>query len=365
LGNCQLTWRTRKRQLDQNRQFIYFALCDLRRIVIVKCDLTKLPPTAARTDFLPLLRNHHHSTPSEGFTALVRLLRAGMVRLGYSDSGLPTITINNQTLALTERIAKGGHSFVYATQYQGQRVAVKVSSGSALVAEFDVLKDLKNNNITMVPRPILFDASDPTKLVMTFCGVDRFADLAITETKAIADWLQIGVKLVRLMEKVHALGIVHRDIRPENITTTDGTQFFIVDWGLAGKSGEVLSNVVGVEVYQSTAYLQAFQKPKPHYGFGAIDDLESIAYTIAASYAGMPRRVASDVLTERTISFDQGAPKQLLEYVTAVRQGKSYSELCAILGSPSNEVPCGVTTTRGHSCTQLKGKCRFHDKKNK
>jgi len=289
-----------------------------------------------------------------------------MVRLGYSDSGLPSISINNQKLALTERIAKGGHSFVYTTYYQGQKVAVKVSSNSAinLVAEFGVLKKLKDNNITMVPRPILFHESDPTKLVMSFCGVDRFADLAITETKAITDWLQIGVKLVRLMEKVHVLGIVHRDIRPENITTTDGKQFFIVDWGLAGKSGELLPNVVGVAAYQSTAYLQAIQEPEPHaYAFKAIDDLESIAYTIAASYAGMPRRVARDVLADRAISFDQGAPKQLLDYVTAVRQGKSYDDLCTILGSPSNEVPCGVTTTRGHPCTQLQGKCRFHEKR--
>lgn len=361
--------RTRACQLDQGRQFIYFSLCDLRRIVIVKCDLTKYPITATCTDYLQLLRKHRHRLPTEGFTALVRLLGASMAQLGYSDSGLPSMSINNQVIAVTERIAKGGHSFVYAATYhQGQKVAVKVLSSSIVknfVAEYEVLEWLASNNIPMVPRAILFD-EDLTKLVMSFCGVDRLADVAINESKSISDWLQIGVKLTRIMKKVHKLGIVHRDLRPENITTPDGKEFYIVDWGLAGSSGEVLPQVVGVAAYQSTAYLRAMREPKPCcYAFKAVDDLESIAYTIAAAHAGIPRRARKDILLDRAVNFEQTAPKQLLDYVNAVRAGKSYDVLCAILDSPSNEVPCGVTTTRGNACTQLKGKCRFHEKKNK
>lgn len=358
--------RTRLRQ-PQRRPFIFFAICDLRHIAIVKCNLEVVPLTATRTDFLPLLAEHHLPTPPEGFTALVRLLHAGMANLGYSDSGLPSYTIKDQNIALTERIAKGGHSYVYTAQYQGHKVAVKISIKSDVTfdAEQNVLSKLGRHNVPMIPRPILFDEADPTKLVMSYCGVDRLADVATNETKTIVDWLQIGVKLTRVMEKVHVLGIVHRDIRPENITTTDGKEFFIVDWGLAGKNGDVLPHVVGVAAYQSSAYVQAMQAPEPRsYAFKAIDDLESIAYTIAEACAGMPRR-RNISLANRTISFEQGAPKQLQDYVTAVRGGKSYGELCAILGSSSNEVLCGVTTTRGNPCTQLKGKCRFHEKKNK
>lgn len=82
--------KTREHQINQKRQFMYVALCDLQRIVIVKLALTASPKSATRTDFLPLLlkRRIVWPAPTEGFTALVRLLHASMAQLGYSGSGL-------------------------------------------------------------------------------------------------------------------------------------------------------------------------------------------------------------------------------------------------------------------------------------
>jgi serine/threonine protein kinase len=91
------------------------------------------------------------------------------------------------------------------------------------------------------------------------------------------------LELLKIMEGIHAAGIVHQDLKPHNIMRKDG-KLFIIDFGLArqlstdkSKSPYVIKGFIGTPRYASVRAHNMFEQGKK-------DDLESLFYNIAYFY---------------------------------------------------------------------------------
>lgn len=97
--------------------------------------------------------------------------------------------------------------------------------------------------------------------------------------------LECGAQMLRLLKHCHERGIVHRDIKPDNIMHGRGEhkgRLFLVDFGLAkrlqGADGAHVPLVRNKKLTGSAGYCSVFT----HQGLSQSyrDDLESLAYTL-------------------------------------------------------------------------------------
>lgn len=152
-------------------------------------------------------------------------------------------------------LGRGGMSVVYAAYDPelDRRVALKVVRADQLSAthrarlhrEAQALARLSHPNVVTV-----FDVGD--------LSTDTFVAIELVDGESLRDWLKIPrtwreiVKVVlaagRGLAAAHAAGIVHRDVKPDNIMIAPSGAVKLVDFGLARDlgdrtmdSGEVLS----------------------------------------------------------------------------------------------------------------------------
>lgn len=97
--------------------------------------------------------------------------------------------------------------------------------------------------------------------------------------------------LLDCLEKVHEAGVVHRDIRPENILEDADGHLYLIDWGfaLATRDRDLEPPpFAGTFRYGSEAAVRAVQAGKRHQ-YTAVDDLEAFVKTVIAINSGERR----------------------------------------------------------------------------
>lgn len=78
-------------------------------------------------------------------------------------------------------------------------------------------------------------------------------DLSRLEQYSQNDISEMALELLAVMEGMHAKGVVHRDLKPQNLMRK-GNRLYLVDYGLAktGRSGrESVGGFVGTPRYAS------------------------------------------------------------------------------------------------------------------
>ncbi len=199
---------------------------------------------------------------------------------------------------LTE-VGRGGFGTVYqATEGRfGRKVAVKVirdaGVGRDVVARFEreclALGSLSGHpNIVAVYDQGVTDEGD-LYLVMEFLGggsfADRLAEHGVAQPFEVASW---GSALAGALETAHRSGIIHRDVKPENVLFSDYGVPKLVDFGIARMRSayETRAGFVSATLYHAAPEIVAGASVSPS---ADIYSLASALYTMLAGKAPFER----------------------------------------------------------------------------
>ena len=132
-------------------------------------------------------------------------------------------------------IGKGGASVVYKgiNKDNGEKIIIKelkTNNLNKLIREVNILKLCKN-----IPRTIklldFFKNDDNYYLVFPYynCQPTRtiFINFTLVEIKIFM------YKFLQTLDKLHSIGVIHRDLKPGNILVKSCSEFYIIDFGIS------------------------------------------------------------------------------------------------------------------------------------
>ncbi|MGH3247168.1 MAG: protein kinase domain-containing protein [Trebonia sp.] len=145
-----------------------------------------------------------------------------------------------------KHIGAGGNAqvYLYEQNLPRRKVAVKVLNASALseearrrfTAEANVTADLAHRHIVQV-----FDANVTADgrpyIVMPYYPQPNLSVRARRSHFSVADVLRTGIQVGSAVETSHRRGVLHRDIKPQNILTDSYGEPALTDFGIATTKG--------------------------------------------------------------------------------------------------------------------------------
>lgn len=185
-------------------------------------------------------------------------------------------------------LGSGGFADVYLYEEQTPRrmVAIKVLKNptgqeydvDAFRAEIDLMAQLSGHpSIISVFDANIADTGQPY-IVMQFCPLPSLAEQLATGSIDVADALRIGVQLAGAVHTAHMLGIVHHDLKPANVLTTEFGRAVLGDFGIASLVGASSVEVAGVSLPWAAPEVLKGER------ISALADVYSLAATI---YTGL------------------------------------------------------------------------------
>jgi hypothetical protein len=240
-----------------------------------------------------------------------------------------------------QTLGKGGMGTVFeATDLQfGRTVALKEADakGAAAMARFSVealvTANLEHPGIT----PVYERGVGPNgKPFYTMCRIKgRTLTDAIAEAKTVEARLKLLPVVIRVAQTLayaHERGVVHRDIKPDNVIVGRHGETFVLDWGIAKVRGLTSKSEDGA------------LDPKLVHGEAAGADSATRVGSLLGTPAYMaPEQAAGriDEIDERTDVFALGA---LLYHVTAGRPPYAGPTLLSLVEQAMEANPPPVST---------------------
>lgn len=185
---------------------------------------------------------------------------------------------------ILEQIGSGTFGKIYKAENKntGEIVAIKLEKKSENITiknEARIYTYLKN--LSCIPKIKTFGIDGKYNfLVIDMLDISLFDLIKERGNLALEQVLNIGEKLIKILQTIHDAGIIHRDIKPENFMFK-GNEIKIIDFGLSkkyingGKHIKLENNksIVGTPYFISTN-VHAGQSPSRR------DDMESIGYIL-------------------------------------------------------------------------------------
>ena len=109
---------------------------------------------------------------------------------------------------------------------------------SRLLREAQIVARFQSHNIVRVDD--YFEENHTAYMVMEYLTSPTLQNLLLTQRRVLtsAEAIQIGTKLCSALEEIHAAGVLHRDIAPDNIHVGPNGEVKIIDFGSARLSKE-------------------------------------------------------------------------------------------------------------------------------
>jgi serine/threonine protein kinase len=204
-----------------------------------------------------------------------------------------------QRYRLVSRIAVGGMGMVWEGRDEllQRRVAVKqlliqpgLSEAESLLARDRVIREARITARLHHPQAVtLYDVVDEDGspcLIMQFVQSRSLsAVLQDRGTLQLPEVIRIGHDVASALQAAHAVGIVHRDVKPGNVLITDDGSAKLTDFGISHAVGDVTLTSTGM-VSGTPAYLAPEVARGGKSSFAA--DVFSLGATLYAALEGAP-----------------------------------------------------------------------------
>jgi serine/threonine-protein kinase len=199
---------------------------------------------------------------------------------------------------IDELLGVGGMAEVYAATHvtNGRRAAIKLLRRESLARPNIVYRFLREGYVAnRVNHPgavtILDDgtADDGTPfLVLELLDGKSIGDNVKKDRLPVSDILRIAHDVLDVLAAAHAQGIIHRDIKPDNILRTRAGQVKVLDFGIARLSesqATQLGHIIGTPAYMP---------PEQATGDAVIDARADVWALGATMFALLARRTVHD-----------------------------------------------------------------------
>ena len=234
-------------------------------------------------------------------------------------------------LILKEQLGIGGYGCVFEATYKKYALIVKSSltedKNKYIIEEYKYLKRLQVGSFVGIPKiGDCFVNDGKQSFVMERLGTDLSELRKKTKEKrfSLETTLQIALQVLQILECIHSCGIIHSDIKPENLMTglNDPNTIYLIDYGLAKSylkdgdhiSYEFIGKIGGTRTYNSLRALRGRTLSRR-------DDLESLAYTLIKLRTG---KLPWDDIVRNEAMDEKEKRKPLKE-----QRKKSSKEICA------------------------------------
>lgn len=217
--------------------------------------------------------------------------------------------------ALGRRLGAGGFGAVYEAEDRrlGRWVAVKLMDAAASSPERARREAMAAARLDHPAIVAVFDAGETASaryLVSELVTGRTLAELDAADELSDRDVLRIGLALTGALTHAHARGVVHRDLKPQNVMVPDAAEHDardgrpaakLADFGVAWLSGDAPLTQVG-DIVGTLAYMA------PEQAAGApVDeraDVYSLALVLYEALAGVnPVRAGSPAATVRRVGM--------------------------------------------------------------
>jgi serine/threonine protein kinase len=231
-------------------------------------------------------------------------------RLATDRSGSSQQAVVLGRYRLLERLGAGGFGVVWRAHDEllHREVAVKrISLGADGDSERATREALAGARLTHPAIVVLHEAcasSDAFYLISELVHGDTLAELIAARDLADEELLEIGLALTEALEHAHARGVIHRDVKPQNVLVPQhpderGAVVKLADFGGARLTGEDALTRTG-DVLGTLAYMA----PEQSEGRAATEatDLYALALVLYEGFSGVnPVRGSTPAATARRI----------------------------------------------------------------
>ncbi len=215
----------------------------------------------------------------------------------------------NERYRVIRKLGTGAFAVVYLADdlQMGRQVAVKIVQHSVdvedrVLREAQAAAKLSQHNIVTVYEMVR--ETDRTLLFSEYIQGKTLRERYRERSLGDADILEIGIQMCRALAHAHKRGVVHRDVKPENIMLTDEdvVETRLMDFGVAQLEDRASITVTG-DLIGTIAYMS------PEQAEGRNVDSRSDVYSLALTlYEGFVRRNPSEGKRLRELLLDASRP---------------------------------------------------------
>jgi serine/threonine protein kinase len=243
-----------------------------------------------------------------------------------------------------EKIGEGCFGQIYKGRNirTGENVAIKVepiaNQTKLLKNETKIYQYLAQGQ--GIPRVKWFGVDEKNNyMVVTLLG-DSLSDVVKKKgTFSLEDVLKIGKQILERLQYVHNMGLIHRDIKPDNFLMGKDNVIFLIDFGLCKTymvsekhiENKGLSKIIGTPSFISVNVHNLNQPSRR-------DDLESMVYVLLYLYFGelrwMDCRDLDEIKTKKIeLTENDKIPKiirNILFYIRGLRYDENPDYKCIL-----------------------------------
>ncbi len=302
------------------RLFVTIMMGTVYVVALVQARLSRRATRDAmeRATFAAREALHKQAQLDEAKAQLDRVLAAGAGKRGHWTGALAG------DYALAELVGRGAMGEVYAARDRrdGARVAVKLLTGGAsadpqalqrFVREAQVAANLRAPNLVEVLDLGKTEDGTPFLAMELLAGHDLSWHLRRRPRMPLDEVVTMVQEVARGLSVAHALGVVHRDLKPQNVFLAEGngaSRWKVVDFGVCALSESGPLTAVG-DLVGTPGYLA------PEQALGNRADARADVFALGAvAYRALTGRLAfagaSPEALYHTLHDDPARPSEIV-----------------------------------------------------